>query len=151
MSFRYVTASEAELRTLSAREHHVSEPMLRAKLTNGEVLVARKGATLLGSLRFGFFWDRIPFMDMLSVEEPCRCPGTGKGLVDPWETRLAQQGHACGRTSTLAEETAQHFCRKLGYRDAGALLLPGEAPELLFLEALSAGWHEQHRSAASED
>ena len=39
-------------------------------------------------------------------------------------------------TSTLADETAQHFYRKLGYRDTGSLLLPNEALEIILIKFL---------------
>lgn len=40
-------------------------------------------------------------------------------------------------TSSMSDESAQHFFRKLGYRDAGALLLPDETLEILFLKTLA--------------
>jgi hypothetical protein len=39
-------------------------------------------------------------------------------------------------TSSLADETAQHFYRKRGYRDIGSFVLPGEAAEIFFLKEL---------------
>ena len=40
-------------------------------------------------------------------------------------------------TSTLSDETAQHFYRKLQYQDCGSLMLPGEALEIFFLKSLN--------------
>jgi hypothetical protein len=37
-------------------------------------------------------------------------------------------------TSTLANENAQHFYRKLNYKDAGSLLLPDEPLEIIFIK-----------------
>lgn len=39
-------------------------------------------------------------------------------------------------TSTLSNENAQHFYRKLGYRDSGGLLLPNEPLEIIFVKNL---------------
>lgn len=39
--------------------------------------------------------------------------------------------------STLAGEEAQHFYRKNHYVDAGALLLPGEPPEIVFIKEIA--------------
>lgn len=39
-------------------------------------------------------------------------------------------------TSTQSDETAQHFYRKLGYVDAGALLLQDEPLEIILTKAL---------------
>jgi hypothetical protein len=41
-------------------------------------------------------------------------------------------------TSTQSDEDAQHFYRRLGYRDCGVLILPGEAGELMLLKELPA-------------
>jgi len=57
-------------------------------------------------------------------------------LVDHWEQQQKVAGHALCMTSTQVDENAQHFYRKLGYQDAGGLLLnsPGfEQPMELFL------------------
>ena len=37
----------------------------------------------------------------------------------------------------MLDEDAQHFWRKVGYRDFGAFVLPGEAAEILFLKQIS--------------
>ena len=57
-----------------------------------------------------------------------------------WEDEMRRQNHGMVMTSTQSDETAQHFYRKLGYRDAGCLLLdlPGYAQptELFFAKPL---------------
>ncbi|NLV92595.1 MAG: GNAT family N-acetyltransferase, partial [Firmicutes bacterium] len=39
-------------------------------------------------------------------------------------------------TSTQADEEGQHFYRKLGYRDIGGFVLPGEPLELIMIKEL---------------
>lgn len=39
-------------------------------------------------------------------------------------------------TSSLSNEEAQHFYRKLNYVDSGALLLPEEPLEIIFVKKL---------------
>jgi len=38
--------------------------------------------------------------------------------------------------SYLSDETAQHFYRKLGYRDSGSLILENEALEIIFTKKI---------------
>jgi hypothetical protein len=45
-------------------------------------------------------------------------------------------GHPSALTSTMSAETSQHFFRRLGYVDAGSLLLPGEPLEIVLREEL---------------
>jgi ribosomal protein S18 acetylase RimI-like enzyme len=40
-----------------------------------------------------------------------------------WEKEMQQRGHKMLLTSTQVDEEAQHFYRKLGYQDAGSLLI----------------------------
>jgi predicted N-acetyltransferase YhbS len=76
-------------------------------------------------LRWGKFWDEIPFMNMLFVDSQERRRGAGRRLVQHWETTMRLAGHTQVLTSTLADEPAQHFYRRLGFTDGGGLLLPG--------------------------
>jgi hypothetical protein len=45
-------------------------------------------------------------------------------------------GYEMVMTSTLANEQAQHFYRKLGYKDAGSLLLEDEPLEIIFTKSI---------------
>ena len=124
------TSSSPDWTTTSRR------PLWLAKLDQGEVLVARKGGQVLGWLRYGFFWDELPMMNMLFVVEELRGRGIGTALVTEWEKRLRAAGHTLVLTSTLASERGQFLYRKLGYVDCGALLLPGEPLEIILRKAL---------------
>ncbi len=130
-------ATDADLDFLPANDQHVSLDMLRRKVDAGEVLIARVDGEPVGWLRYGWFWDEIPFMNMLLVLDAARGQGIGSRLVSAWEARMCAAGHARVMTSTQSDETAQHFYRKLGYVDAGALLLPDEPAELLFIKSLN--------------
>ncbi len=91
---------------------------------------------ITGVLRWGLFWDSIPFVNLLFVREPLQHAGRGTALVRFWEEDMARRGFGMVMTSTQADETAQHFWRGQGYRDSGGLLLdiPGyEQPTELFM------------------
>ena len=49
---------------------------------------------------------------------------------------MRRAGYTRVVTSTLADESAQHFYRKLACIDSGALLSPGEALEIIFTKPL---------------
>lgn len=92
---------------------------------------------MIGWLRWGLFWDELPFMNRLHVAESRRGEGVGSLLVREWELACGRAGHTTVMTSTLSAESAQHFYRKLGYIDAGCLLLPGESAEILFTKQIA--------------
>jgi ribosomal protein S18 acetylase RimI-like enzyme len=111
--------------------------MLNQKINAGEILVAYEGTLPIGWLRYGFFWDEIPFLNMLFVDTAKRGKGVGRQIVTYWQAQMQQAGYKSVMTSSLSNETAQHFYRKLGYRDVGALLLPDEPVEIFFLKAMT--------------
>ncbi len=113
---------------------------LTAILDRGRILIAvgRAGhEAVIGWLRWGLFWDELPFMNRLHVVEGRRGEGVGSLLVHEWERACVQGGHTTVMTSTLSAESAQHFYRKLGYIDAGCLLLPGESAEIFFTKQIT--------------
>lgn len=113
-------------------------PTLPEKVSRHEVLVARLDAIAVGWLRFGYFWDTIPFMHLLFLLEPYRGQGIGRQLVTFWEDEMKRLGHQQVLTSTQANQRAQHFYRKLGYADVGGFTLPGQPGlELLLHKSLA--------------
>jgi GNAT superfamily N-acetyltransferase len=131
-------ADRMDVDLLSTRDPHVSADELVAVVDRGRVLllVDEMAPEPLGWLRWGLFWDQVPFMNLLHVLESHRGLGLGRLLVEEWESRCRDAGYGLVLTSTMSDEQAQHFYRHLGYRDSGALELPGEAPEILLRKPL---------------
>lgn len=121
---------------LIANDRHVHPDIIQKKIKQNEILIVREQVQFIGWLRYGYFWDIIPIMNMISIEENHRRKGFGSQLVAFWENEMRKQGHTSVMTTTLSDEQAQHFYRKLGYVDSGALLLPDEALEIIFLKTL---------------
>jgi len=111
----------------------ISGPLIAAR----RILVVEQSGVLLGGLRWGLFWDDIPFMNWLFVLEGHRKRGLGSLLMDAWEADAASAGHEAVMTSSQADETAQHVYRKRGYVDCGVLILPGQAAEIIFRKELN--------------
>jgi GNAT superfamily N-acetyltransferase len=131
-------AGPADLGWLGERDGHVGPAELDTVVRLERVLLAEVDGRASGWLRWGKFWDEIPFMNMLFVDSQERRRGIGRRLVQHWETTMRQAGHTQVLTSTLADESAQHFYRRLGYVDCGGLLLPGEPTEIFLRKELIA-------------
>ena len=130
------TATEADLDFLGRVDRHVS-PEVQAELVSlGRVLLAETAGGPVGLLRWGLFWDELPFMNLLWVAPEQRGHGVGTTLVTAWERAQAAAGHTQVLTSTLSSERAQHLYRRLGDVDSGSLLLPGEPTEIILRKAL---------------
>ena len=131
-----VNAVPDHLNWLLPYDAHIDQDLLAQKITIGEILIIMEDNIPIGFLRFNLFWDNIPFMNMLWITSPYRKKGYGKTLVQSWERQMLNRGFSIVLTSTQSNEAAQHFYRKIGYQDAGALLLPKEALEIILLKQL---------------
>lgn len=129
-------ATQEEYPQLTELDHHIPSEVMARKIDQGEVIVAMENTTVLGWLRYGYFWDSIPFMNMLTVVEEHRGRGIGTQLITHWETTLREKGFHEVLTSTLADERSQFLYRKLGYQDCGALLFPNEPLEIILRKTI---------------
>ncbi len=121
---------------LSDLYRHISQTMFERKFSAGEYMIISDDEKPFGWLRWGYFWDNTPMMNMLHIKATYRNQGYGKQLVIAWEDTMRHENYSMVMTSTLSNEPAQHFYRKLGYKDSGALLLPDEALEIMFVKNL---------------
>lgn len=143
-------AAMTDMEFLSRHDRHIRPRELEASVRRGGVLLARENQTPLGWLRWGLFWDDLPFMNLLFVLEPHRGHGCGTALVAAWERTLRGQGYSMALTSTRSDEAAQHFYLKLGYADCGALLLPAEPLEIVLAKRLSGGVGQSKNAFVSD-
>ncbi len=132
-----------DLDALQKADRHIRGTELEDCIRSKRILMMFSGETFIGWLRFGRFWDEIPFMNMLYFREEYRGKGYGARLVRFWEEEMRKSGTSLLLTSTRSDEQAQHFYRKLGYTDCGSLLLPGEPAELFLLKRLENGKKEE--------
>ncbi len=131
-------STEKDLPFLSRYDHHISKEELAVSISRGRILMLKnEQGEAVGWLRWNLFWDNIPFMNLLFLLEDYRGKGYGKMLVHFWEDAMRKEGFSLVMTSTQSDEEAQHFYRKLGYRDAGALLLPEEVLEIMLIKKIS--------------
>lgn len=77
---------------------------------------------------------------MLFIDAEHRGRGYGRQLMEHWKRDMQSQGYGMLMTSTQVDEEAQHFYRKLGYKDCGGFIVdvPGyEQPmEMIMIKAV---------------
>ncbi|MFC5651304.1 GNAT family N-acetyltransferase [Paenibacillus solisilvae] len=130
-------ATELDFDYIAKQDHHIMSDLIGRKITEKEIAIIRdQEGIYLGFMRFGYFWDNTPFMNMIWMDERCRGKGIGTKVVLWWENEMKEKGCKRVMTSTLASEEAQHFYRKLGYLDAGCLLLDHEPLEILMTKSI---------------
>lgn len=129
-------ARPEDLDYLVAEDRHLPPDVLERKVQRREILLLWHEDRRAGALRYGYFWDEIPFMNLLWVQDGLRGRGFGSGLISFWEEEMRESGHEMVMTSTLSNERAQHLYRRLGYKDCGSLLMPEGPLEILFSKRL---------------
>lgn len=90
----------------------------------------------VGILRFQLFWDNTPFLTLIYIDFTYQKKGYGRKAMEFFENEMVKQGYKMVMTSTQVDDSAQHFYRKLGYKECGCLVLdiPGfEQPLEMFM------------------
>lgn len=111
-------------------DKHLPTAEFDKKVRDGQGYVIFSENRPVGILRFNLFWDNTPFCTLLYVDGKFQGKGYGKALMNFWERDMAALGYDWVLVSTQSDETAQHFYRKLGYKDCGSLLPPSQPTEL---------------------
>ncbi|GGI44663.1 N-acetyltransferase [Paenibacillus marchantiophytorum] len=134
---KIVVATDSDFDYIFQHDHHILENLILPKIMYKQIYILRnQDGSNIGWMRYGYFWDNTPFMNMIWIEEQYRGKGVGKQAVLLWEDEMKQKGFKIVMTSTQANEEAQHFYRKLSYRDAGCLLLENEPMEIILTKKL---------------
>ncbi|WP_440895505.1 GNAT family N-acetyltransferase [Amphibacillus sp. Q70] len=131
-------ASELDFQFILEHDRHLPKQLIKNKLNGKEIIIVKNEENRrIGWLRYNYFWDHTPFLNMIFLQENKRNKGIGTELLRFWETEMKNKGYEFVMTSSLSDEQAQHFYRKLGYKDSGSLLLENEALEIIFTKKLS--------------
>jgi len=90
----------------------------------------------IGVTRYNLMWDNTPFLTLIYIDEAHQGKGYGRHAMEFWENEMRGLGYKMVMTSTQVDEQAQHFYRKLGYKERGGIFLddtPFEQPQEMFM------------------
>lgn len=131
------TATNADIDQLLRYEHLNRENLARC-VADGRVYALLFDGAIKGVLRYSLFWETIPFLDLIYIEESVRGRRLGAESMRFWETEMKRMGYSDVMTSTQADETARYFYERIGYKLIGSFLPPGqEANELMYSKRLT--------------
>ena len=123
----------------SVERHCTAQGFLQKSSAGWAFLILHRGEPA-GVLEYVLLWDRLPFLNSLILLPKHRGQGGGRLAMAQWEAAMKQAGYPMALVSTQADETAQHFYRKLGYQDCGSLILNNcplaQPAELFFCKIL---------------
>lgn len=121
---------------LKEYDTHIAEAELINALMLGRIIIAEENNDFIGWLRYNYFWDNTPFMNMLYILNKYRKKGYGKILTEYWEEKMRRLGFNWVLTSTPSNESSQNFYSKLCYNAIGGFLMSNEPYELILSKEL---------------
>ena len=133
-TIRYVC--EEDIAFWSVRDRHLSDKEFMLKCRDKRGYIIGDNEMPVGIMRYNLFWDMVPFLTFLYIDDACQRKGFGRQAMLHWENEMRKQDYKMLMTSTQVDEEAQHFYRKLGYMDKGGIFLdntPFEQPQEMFL------------------
>ncbi len=121
-------------------DEHIPKSEFERNVRNGTAYVLSDNARCVGLLRYGLFWDEIPFCNLLCIEPKEQHKGYGTRLLQYWEKEMKSDGYGVLLTSAQSDESSQNFYRKNGFTDCGCLFLGIErftrTAELFFMKKI---------------
>lgn len=125
-------ASERDFAFLRALSTGPDDETLHAQIRDGRLRIMESAGEPVGFLKYYILWEMLPLIEVIVVREDRRRCGIGRDAVRAWESEMAARSFRRAIVSTQADETAQEFWRRIGYRDCGSFTLP-DWPSELFL------------------
>ena len=132
------TAVPADLDGIRNYDRHIPLPRLEDCIRRSQVDVLEDDGTILGVLRWNLFWQSLPFLDLIFLDDALRGQGWGTEMMALWELNMASLGYDHVLLSTQSDETSKFFYEKLGYRLCGSFLPPDQdVEELMYRKELT--------------
>jgi ribosomal protein S18 acetylase RimI-like enzyme len=115
---------------------NLSESEFESKIRDRRCYIMRYDGNPIGFMRYNLIFDFIPFLTCMAIDESHQRKGFGTMAMGYWEDEMRSLGYKMIMVSTQVNEEGQHFYRKLGYKDIGAIVMdipPYEQPMEMFL------------------
>ena len=109
---------------------------LQDALDGGKLRIALAEGSPVGFLSFSILWGTLPFLELFEIAASRRGRQFGANMARAWEDEMRRRGFDLVLVSTGADGAAQHFWRKMGYVDCGALTVRGKPAEVFLQRAL---------------
>jgi GNAT superfamily N-acetyltransferase len=122
-----------------AQDGYLPEAVVRRKVEDGDVWVARRGVEPVGYLRLEWLWSAVPYVALVRVLAPHRRRGVGRALLAAAEAEAARRGQPALYSSSQADEPEpQAWHRHVGFEECGLIsgLNEGGVGEVFFRRAV---------------
>ena len=133
-------ADESATGYLIKNDNHCKEDMILSKIKRKEYIIAKNNDEFVGFLRFGYLWSKIPYIEVIAVEDEHQRKGIGKAMLMFLEDHARKIGEKIILSSSEEAESApQEWHKHMGFKKAGRIddLKPvQESPEIIFIKKI---------------
>jgi len=102
---------------------NLPESEFDSKIRDKRCYVICDDVKIIGAMRYNLIFDFIPFLCILYIDGEYQRRGFGTRAMRHWEDEMRSRGHKMIMVSTQVNEEGQHFYRRLGYKDMGAIVM----------------------------
>jgi len=130
-------AEEKDLESVMKYDCHIHVARLAQCIKDNLVYILCDNGETVGVLRYNLFWQSVPFLDLLYIDELYRGKGFGSQMMRIWENAMYHKSYSHVLLSTQEDETAKFFYEKIGYQRIGSFLPPDqEAYEIMYCKRI---------------
>ena len=90
-------------------DNHIHHNKVGECIWNQLVYVLCDEKIIVGVLRYSLFWQSIPFLDLLYIDENYQGKGYGRQMMEYWESVMQRMKYKYVMLSTQEDETAKYF------------------------------------------
>lgn len=113
------TSDFRKIRKFDPHSQYLDPKKIKRKVQDKEVILAREGEEIVGILKFSYFWQTRPFIDLIFVDEKYRGKGISVLLLKFLERFLVKEKYAYLFSSS--EQKAQNWHKHMGFKEMGKL------------------------------
>lgn len=111
-----------DLAMIAEVDSSLKQHQLQWKLQNNEILIAQKGAAIVGYLRLEYLWSQYPYIGLIRVPPEYQRQGIGQKLIAYLEKYLVNQGiDQLYSSSQVNEQEPQAWHRHMGFIECGII------------------------------
>lgn len=110
------------VRKFDPHSKYIDPIKIKLKIQQKQIILAVLNKQIIGILKFSYFWDTRPYMDLIYVDPDYRKEGIGKSLLNFLEDYLVREGYFyLFSSSEEPEKTPQQWHKKMGFQECGVI------------------------------
>lgn len=129
-------------RPFDPHSKYINPELIKSKLKNLEIIIAKENSELIGLLRLNYIWSTRPYIEFIYVKQEKRNLGIGKQLLQFLENYLIKNKYSYLFSSSEEQDRyAIEWHKRNGFIEMGKLTdlnLPHDkTPEIFFSKKIS--------------